>query len=118
MDDLLTAIEITVVGMSLVFGGILLLWGLIYLLVQYTAEPPESGDGAEDEGVTAEAVIASPLLHRKKQAAVAAVALALAQHQRMMVNRVHESPSSITSWQVLNRYRQLYDRSSKRRGKR
>ncbi|RPI95781.1 MAG: hypothetical protein EHM39_11495, partial [Chloroflexi bacterium] len=38
MDDLVTALEITGIGMALVFAAILLLWGVMELLVRLTAE--------------------------------------------------------------------------------
>ena len=37
-ENLITALEITVAGMALVFGAIVLLWGVMALLVRVTQE--------------------------------------------------------------------------------
>ena len=67
-NSLSNAFLITILGMGLVFGAILLLWGLMALLVRYTRDPADSLDQAGHD---------SHMM--KEQAAVAAVSIALAQ---------------------------------------
>lgn len=82
------ALQITLVGMSLVFMAIVVLWGLILLVVRFTAER-ETGDSHE------ESVEAIPVLpDHQQQAAAAAVAVALAL-QSMSTN--HHQVSSAAS---------------------
>lgn len=46
--ELIQALEISAVGMGLVFGGMLILWGFMVLLVKVTYDPDEAG-GEEAE---------------------------------------------------------------------
>jgi biotin carboxyl carrier protein len=67
-ENLSQALLITVVGMSLVFGAILLLWGTMAILVRLTSPAGQASEerlGNEDE------------MELKRQAAAAAVAVAL-----------------------------------------
>ena len=69
IDNLTTALEITVVGMALVFGAIILLWLVMIALVRLTADHAiaEIESASETE--------------LKRRAALAAVAVALAREQ-------------------------------------
>ncbi len=64
---MLIALQISMVGMGLVFGAIVLLWGLMALLVRLTAERPEPAPAGLDSQ-----------RELKQRAAAAAVAAALA----------------------------------------
>jgi Na+-transporting methylmalonyl-CoA/oxaloacetate decarboxylase gamma subunit len=101
VENLSTALGITVVGMTLVFAGILLLWGLMVLLVKITAEEPKSQpvtDEAEQE--------------RKRQAASVAAAVALAMNQQKDVPHVFPLPPTaiVSAWQAVMRAKQLKQR--------
>ncbi len=97
LEDLTTALEITVVGMALVFGAILLLWLLMAALVRLTTEQAE----AEIESEHA--------LELKRRAAITAVAVALAREQAE--DQLHPFPlpptAFVTAWQAVQRGRLL-----------
>jgi len=105
MDDLMTALEITIVGMGLVFAAIVLLWAVMALLVWLTAERKAV------EEVQAEPEISLDELELRQRAVIAAVAVALAQEIR---TKPHEFPlpptASVTPWQAVMRGRQLKQR--------
>jgi len=48
-SDLIKALEISGLGMGLVFFGILLLWGMMALLVKLTHNPNELDDAEDGE---------------------------------------------------------------------
>ena len=109
--DLYYALWITVIGMSLVFASILLLWAVMVLIMRLlpVAKPPEqvlqevnSGPSLED--------------NRKRRAALAAVAVALAQQADS--TQPHEfplpPPAMVSAWQAVARSRTLSIRGSRR----
>jgi Na+-transporting methylmalonyl-CoA/oxaloacetate decarboxylase gamma subunit len=110
MNNMLIALEITALGMGLVFGAILLLWGMMSLLTSTTAEKEASpGTGASDS------VEASPTTDcdLKAQAAAVAVAIALAQQQVSSARPLAEPPTTIVSaWQLGMRTRQMYQKGN------
>lgn len=97
-ENLITALEITVLGMGLVFGAILLLWGVMSLLMRLTAQ-----QGAIEQQVRDEE------LDTKRRAAVAAVAVALAHEQDQMQPHAFPLPPTaiVTAWQAVQRGRLL-----------
>ena len=94
------ALQITLIGMGLVFGAILLLWLVMTLLMRLTAEPPDETERAR----TAELAL-------KQRAAAAAVSLALAQES---IDQPHEFPlpptAMVSPWQAVMRTRMLNKR--------
>lgn len=96
------ALQITLIGMSLVFGAILLFWGLMTVLVRAAADRAERPALAERE--------------LKRRAAVAAVALALAEAEAHPVDlsEAHVPPlppaALVSAWQVALRANQLSQR--------
>jgi hypothetical protein len=97
-ENLTDALIISVVGMSLVFGAILLLWGVMTVLMRVTTdgdEPAGGEDGTETD--------------RRRRAALAGVAVALA--RRADQNEPHEFPlpptAIVTAWQAVQRSQQL-----------
>ncbi len=111
MNGLNDALLITVLGMGLVFTGILLLWGLIALLMRAgTWLQPAS----EDAGVVPAEQTAQPgeRAARRAKAAALAVATAVALDTlRPPAPRRHALPL-ISAWQAVLRTNQL------RRGRR
>jgi len=99
-ESLSVALWITVIGMGLVFGAILVLWGVMALLVYLTRQP------TRQETTASEADLA-----RKRQAAVAAITVALA---RELDTMPHEFPLPrtplITAWQAVMRSKMLIKR--------
>jgi len=110
-EALLLAIQITIIGMSLVFGAILLLWIVMALLVRLSAEKAETDE---------EIIIVSsgqPSDHdNKKQAAAVAVAVALA-HQADS-SQPHPFPlpptALVSAWQAVLRTRMVTKRGRSR----
>ena len=104
-NDLILALEITGVGMTLVFGMILVLWLMMLILMRITADRP------------ADAALPADDTHAlKQQAAAIAVATALAQQQD--VNQPHLFPlpptAIVTAWQAVQRGRLLSQKGPKR----
>ncbi len=106
MSDLTLSLQITLAGMGLVFGAILILWGLMYLLTVLIREPeekpavisvPETPLPALPEG--------NDLMTR---AAAAAVALALAEQGASSAHPLSVPPPTLVSaWQLGMRTRQM-----------
>jgi Na+-transporting methylmalonyl-CoA/oxaloacetate decarboxylase gamma subunit len=96
---LIAALQITVVGMALVFLTILVLWLVMKLLVRWTAQAGARSNRSEQE-----------------QAAAAAVALALA--LRSGRPDLHEFPlpptAIVSAWQAVMRGKMLNKRGSVR----
>ncbi|MBN1201631.1 MAG: OadG family protein [Anaerolineae bacterium] len=100
-ENLITSLEITVVGMGLVFGAILLLWLVMALLVRFTTErePEPTGPNADE-------------IEMRRRAAVAAVAVALA--RQIDDTQPHAFPlpptAAVSPWQAVMRGRHLKQR--------
>lgn len=102
MNNMLIALEITALGMGLVFAAIILIWWMMSLLTSITAEKTSSADLAEST------VMDSDL---KAQAAAVTVAVALAEQQACTVHLLADPPTAVVSaWQLGMRTRQLYEK--------
>lgn len=100
-QNLWLSAQITLLGMGLVFGAILLLWGVIVVLVRFSAESePETPPD---------------LQLQKQQAAALAVAIALAQTPTEKPNVMPLPPTALVSaWQAVMRSSTLDKRGSTR----
>lgn len=106
MNNMLIALQITALGMGLVFAAIILLWGMMNLLTSITADRQISSAG--DSGSHAAAAASDTDADLKAQAAAVAVAMALAEQQSSSAHLLAESPTTIVSaWQLGMRTRQL-----------
>jgi len=111
--DLYYALWITLVGMSLVFASILLLWAVMALIMRLLpvakAAEQVQRQVADDAGPSLEA-------NRKRQAALAAVVVALAQQADS--TQPHEfplpPPAMVSAWQAVARSRTLSIRGSRK----
>jgi Na+-transporting methylmalonyl-CoA/oxaloacetate decarboxylase gamma subunit len=109
------ALWITLIGMSLVFVAILLLWGMMALLVRLTtpaekvdAPPLEASAGLDVEAGSSAIPESALALERKRRAAVAAVAVALAKQQANDAAQKAVTPVvSVGAWQAVHRAGQL-----------
>jgi Na+-transporting methylmalonyl-CoA/oxaloacetate decarboxylase gamma subunit len=103
MNNLLTALEITALGMGLVFAAIAFLWLMMTLLTLLTVERRNASDlPAADPGMDSES---------KARAAAVAVAFALAQEEATTARPLSEPPTAIVSaWQLGMRTKQLYQK--------
>jgi Na+-transporting methylmalonyl-CoA/oxaloacetate decarboxylase gamma subunit len=101
-DNLNVALQILALGMSITFGALFLLWGLMALLTFLTSR------GAGEETTAApsvEAGVSPPdeesVRERRRRAAAAAVAVALAREQ--MVRSSVSPTSAVSPWQAATR---------------
>jgi Na+-transporting methylmalonyl-CoA/oxaloacetate decarboxylase gamma subunit len=100
---LITALEITALGMGLVFAAIMLLWLMMFLLASLTAEKTNASDSP-----AADSVMDSD---SKARAAAVAVAFALAQEQATTARPLTDPPTALVSaWQLGMRTKQLYQK--------
>lgn len=97
MNDLTLSLEITALGMGLVFGAIILLWVMMILLTTLTAEknpPAEEASTAPEPGPVSESGF-------KAQAAAIAVAIALAEQGQSTARPLSMPPTALVSaWQL------------------
>jgi Na+-transporting methylmalonyl-CoA/oxaloacetate decarboxylase gamma subunit len=105
MNNLLLALEITALGMGLVFAVIILLWWMMALLTKVLAEKEYESNAADS----------APVIDKdyKAQAAAVAVAIALAEGQTCPNHELHTPPTAIVSaWQLGMRTRQLSEKGT------
>ncbi len=108
-DNLLIALQITLIGMSLVFGVIIVLWIVMSLLMRVTARQAEPIEEVAAPGPTDQSEV-------KRRAAIAAVSVALAHELTPQLHEFPEPPTSIVSaWQAIQRSRYLTQRALQRR---
>jgi Na+-transporting methylmalonyl-CoA/oxaloacetate decarboxylase gamma subunit len=102
-DIFIQALQITALGMGLVFGAIILLWGMMILLTAVTADRPAAPAPAEP----------APAMDSdlRSQAAAVAVAIALAEQQTSLAHPLSDPPTAfVSAWQLGMRTRQLYEK--------
>lgn len=108
MSNLQIALEITGLGMGLVFAAIVLLWWMMNLLTFITADRKAKPDSAEPAPVVEGEL--------KARAAAIAVAIALAEQQDSRAYPLSDPPTAIVSaWQLGMRTRQLQQKGPIRR---
>jgi Na+-transporting methylmalonyl-CoA/oxaloacetate decarboxylase gamma subunit len=108
-ENLLIALQITLIGMSLVFGVILVLWIVMSLLVRLTAQRAAPIEEAAAPGTADQSGV-------KRRAAIAAVSVALAHELTPQLHEFPEPPTAIVSaWQAVQRSRYLTQRALQRR---
>jgi Na+-transporting methylmalonyl-CoA/oxaloacetate decarboxylase gamma subunit len=102
-NNLLLALQITALGMGLVFGAIILLWWVMNVLTAITTDKPSASEPAESVPVMDN--------DARAQAAAVAVAIAFAEQQSSVSHPLPEPPTAIVSaWQLGMRTRQLYEK--------
>lgn len=100
MNNIVLALEITALGMGLVFAAIILLWGMMALLTRVTAEKEFTPNAAKPVPIADTAIQA--------RAAAVAVAIAVAEGQTSHARVLETPPTAIVSaWQLGMRTRQL-----------
>lgn len=103
MNNMIIALEITALGMGLVFAAIILLWWMMDLLALITTDKQPISDAAPSAPVIDCEV--------KAKAAAVAVAIALAKQQASLAHPLVDPPTAIVSaWQLGTRTRQLYEK--------
>lgn len=114
MTDLILALQITALGMGLVFGAIILLWVMMILLTKFTADKEESP--AEDRASDSRVSDSVKPIDMKPQVAALAVAIALAEQELSTAHPLPEPPTALVSaWQLGMRTRQQSEKGNFRR---
>lgn len=112
MNNIVIALEITALGMGLVFGAIIVLWGMMALLTSVMAEKEEAQGTESDSSLHPNTALAEERNHRAQAAAVA-VALALAEEQTSHAHPLSTPPTAIVSaWQLGMRTRHLSEKGT------
>ena len=101
------SLQITLIGMGLVFGAIVVLWLMMLALAALTADKPPASDAPEPAP--------APDALLKAQAAAAALAIALAEQELSGAHPLTTPPSAlISAWQLGMRTRQMYEKGNHR----
>ena len=114
MSDLTLSLQITALGMGLVFGAILLLWLMMVLLTRFTKDK----ESASEESSAADSLEPASVSETgfKLQAAALAVAIALAEQGQSSAHPLTEPPTAIVSaWQLGMRTGQRSEKGNFRR---
>jgi len=100
-NSLSLSLYITLIGMGLVFGAIIMLWGLMSLMTRLLTKRETSAE------VTDEA------REKKARAAAAAVAVAIAEQAQSRIGHFPMPNTALVSaWQLGMRTRQMYQKGS------
>jgi Na+-transporting methylmalonyl-CoA/oxaloacetate decarboxylase gamma subunit len=106
-SNFLLALQITALGMGLVFAAILVLWLMMSLLTKFTADEEHAANSAEPVSVSETSILA--------QAAALGVALAIAEQQLSSAHPLPDPPTAIVSaWQLGMRTRQMSEKGKHR----
>lgn len=110
MSSMVIALEISALGMGLVFGAIILLWGMMALLTKVAAEKETQVTAPVSDAARSASIMDSD---KRAQAAAIAVAMALAEQQMSQAHPLSLPPTAIVSaWQLGMRTRQLYQKGT------
>lgn len=116
MTDLILSLQITALGMGLVFGAILLLWLMMVLLTHFTANKETLPDEASASRFAPPEPDPIPQTDFKAQAAALAVAMALVEQELSSARPLPEPPTAMVSaWQLGMRTRQMSDKGNFRK---
>lgn len=111
MDSaLFLSLQITLVGMGLVFAALILLWGFMELLVRLAVDrPPRKAENLPAEEGPIPSADAKAAEDRKR-AALIAVALALAERDQEVREFPIPPTAIVSAWQAVNRTNMLNKR--------
>jgi len=99
MNTISQGLWITVIGMSLVFLGIIALWGLMQVMVfMFT----------ERKSTKKETAVDSDDFEQKKLAAAIAVACMIGMYNTSISYSPHKEKENISAWQAGHRSNQIY----------
>lgn len=107
-ENLMDALQVTVVGMALIFGLILLLWAMMALLVRW---------GRDTEQASLDETPSIENTASKQQAAAIAVAIAMAldkQEAKITPRFPLPQTATVSAWQAVMRSNTLKERGIKR----
>lgn len=108
MSNFTLSLQITALGMGLVFGAILLLWLMMVILTALTSDEKNASDSAKIDS-TSQA-------DSKLQVALLAVAMALEEQHTSSAHPLELPPTAIVSaWQLGMRTRQMAEKGNQPR---
>ncbi|NJC97732.1 MAG: hypothetical protein C3F07_20795 [Anaerolineales bacterium] len=108
MNDITLALQITAIGMGLVFGAILILWLMMILLTALTKDRKIASDLTGVGSVRETELLA--------KAAAIGVAMAIAEQQLSSAHPLKDPPTAIVSaWQLGMRTRQMTQKGERHR---
>ena len=108
MNDFTLSLQITALGMGLVFGAILLLWLMMVILTALTADKEHASSPTEVDSATQ--------ADSKLQVALLAVAIAMAEQETSTAHPLPIPPTAIVSaWQLGMRTSQRSEKGNFRR---
>jgi Na+-transporting methylmalonyl-CoA/oxaloacetate decarboxylase gamma subunit len=108
MTDLTLSLQITAIGMGLVFGAILVLWLMMVLLTALTADKEAASTSPKGDSVRETEILA--------RAAAIGVAMAVAEQQLSSAHPLNDPPTAIISaWQLGMRTRQMTQKGERHR---
>jgi sodium pump decarboxylase gamma subunit len=114
MSNLVLALEITTLGMGLVFAALILLWWMMALLTSLTADKESATDPTESVDQTQGRLVSVMAIDDKTRVAAIAVAFALAQEETALAHPLSDPPTAIVSaWQLGTRTKQLYQKGER-----
>ena len=114
--DLILSLQITALGMGLVFGAILLLWLMMVILTALTTDKESTEDEVPASRSASPAADSVSETGYKLQAAAIAVAVALAEQELSSAHPLPEPPTAIVSaWQLGMRTSQRSEKGNFRR---
>ena len=114
MTNLILSLQITALGMGLVFGAIILLWLTMVMLTRFTVKKESASDSAEAESTTSSS--AQTEGDRLAQVALIAVGMVLAEQEASSARPLPQPPTAIISaWQLGMRTRQMTDKGNIKR---
>jgi Na+-transporting methylmalonyl-CoA/oxaloacetate decarboxylase gamma subunit len=103
---LMTSLWITLVGMGIVFGAIIVLWGLMLALTKFLTDKSPASNSPKPAPVSDSA--------HKATAAALAVAVALAEQEQSTARPLSIPQTALVSaWQLGMRTRQMYQKGER-----
>jgi Na+-transporting methylmalonyl-CoA/oxaloacetate decarboxylase gamma subunit len=119
MNNFILSLQITALGMGLVFGAILVLWLMMVLLTRLTAEKESPQDAlrqTQEPASDSAGPASTPQADPRLKAALLAVALAFAEQQISSAHPLSQPPTAIVSaWQLGMRTSQRSEKGNFRR---
>jgi sodium pump decarboxylase gamma subunit len=107
--DLLLSLQITGLGMGLVFAAIILLSWMMSLLTRFVKDKPEESDASPVASASPET---APIMEKDYKAQAAAVAVALALAETRHAKPIEPPTALVSAWQLGMRSRQLYQKGN------
>ena len=110
-ENLILSLQITALGMGLVFAAIIVLSLMMSLLTRFAAEKPDTNEASP---VAFDSPEPAPVMGMDYKAQAAALAVAIALSEQRLVQPTPEPPTAAVSpWQMGMRTRQMYEKGGR-----